>query len=109
MLYNRHIYPWLGIGMLTRFLVTFWVITHILPLQEHVDFFKGGPIILLSIPAFSHKIIYFLGSYLWLRQVQLSRVIVKEVSTIFYHLFVREFLEWLLSAECKYFPQGNTE
>ena len=56
---SRVLYDWngdflSGYGIRTELLLVSGVVTHVFPLEEHVNFSKRGPGRLLSVPALGH-------------------------------------------------------
>ena len=84
-----------------------WVVAHVLPLQEHVDFPERGPLALLPVPALPHQVVDLLGAVRGLRQVHLQVVVAVVVSGILDDLLVGQHVVWLVLVEGQHLPQGD--
>ena len=84
-----------------------WVVAHVLPLQEHVDFPERGPLALLPVPALPHQVVDLLGAVGGLRQVHLQVVVAVVVSGILNDLLVGQHVIRLVLVEGQHLPQGD--
>lgn len=89
-------------------------VTHVLPLQEHVNFAEARPLRRITVPAFDHQIVNFARTVGRLVQMndgggESPRRVVLLVATaaVFDDLRVGQSRKRPIDGECQNFPQGD--
>ncbi len=85
------------------------VVSHVLPLQEHVYLPEGGPDGLLSVPALAHEVVDLLGAVPRHGQHRLEPVVPVAMAGVLNHLLVTQAHERLLTGQGQDLPQGHRE
>lgn len=93
----------------SQYIFVLWIITHVLPLEEHVDLPEGRSTHFLSVPAFNHQVKDLPWTVQRSSQVSLLTSALAVMNTVFNDLVIAKVRERLLCCQGQNLPQSHCE